>query len=82
LTDDEVTRIYRERNPLEKLAQLNSLKQRESSVVRDMILARVGTGSRASSSTRATPGVRRPRNVVLSSTVPAPPTEMEQVFQT
>ena len=74
LTDDEVTRIYRERNPLERLAQLNSLKQRESSVVRDMIMSRVGAGSRTSaSSTRPAFGVRRPRNSILTSTVPLPP---------
>ena len=71
-----MTRIYRERNPLERLAQLNSLKQRESSVVRDMIMARVGAGSRTSaSSTRPAFGVRRPRNSILTSTVPLPPKE-------
>ena len=78
LTDDEVTRIYRERNPLEKLAQLNNLKQRQSSVVRDMILGRVGAGSRSSSSPRTAVGIRRPRNAILASTVPLPPTEAEQ----
>lgn len=80
LTDDEVTRIYRERNPLERLAQFNSLKQRESSVVRDMILGRVGAGSRASTSstsTRPAFGVRRPRNAILASTVPLPPKETD-----
>ena len=73
-----MTRIYRERNPLEKLAQLNNLKQRESSVVRDMILARVGAGSRSSSSPRTAIGIRRPRNAILASSVPPPPAEMEQ----
>jgi hypothetical protein len=83
LTDDEVTRIYRERNPLERLAQLNSLKQRESSVVRDMILARVGAGSRSSAtSTRVAFGVRRPRNAVLASTVPLPPKESDLIPMT
>ena len=83
LTDDEVTRIYRERNPLERLAQLNSLKQRESSVVRDMILGRVGASSRASAaSTRVAFGIRRPRNAVLASTVPLPPKESEFVIAT
>ena len=77
LTDDEVTRIYRERNPLEKLAQLNSLKQRESSVVRDMIMARVGTGSRSASSPRTAAGIRRPRHAVLATLVPPPPIETE-----
>jgi len=74
LSNDEVTRIYQERNPLERLAKLNSLKQKESSVVRDMILGRVGAGSRSSSVTsRPLIGARRPRNMILTSTVPPPP---------
>lgn len=73
-----MTRIYQERNPLERLAKLNSLKQRESSVVRDMILGRVGAGSRSSSvSGRPLIGARRPRNMVLISSVPPPPLPSE-----
>ena len=39
LTDDEIMRIYQERNPLERLAKFNSLKRKQSSVVHEMILS-------------------------------------------
>ena len=40
LTEDEMTKIYQERNPLERLAKLNSLKTKDSNLVADIILAR------------------------------------------
>ena len=40
LTEDEVTKIYQERNPSDRLSKLNSLKAKEKSLVHEMILAR------------------------------------------
>ena len=40
LTEDEFTKIYQERKPLDRLAKLNSLKEKEKSLVHDMILNR------------------------------------------
>ena len=63
LTDDEIMRIYQERNPLERLAKFNSLKKKQSSVVHDMILS-------ASSANK--PRTRRTRVAIPSSSIPDP----------
>ena len=63
LTDDEIMRIYEERNPLERLAKFNSLKRKQSNVVHDIILSR--------SANR--PRTRRTRVAVPSSSIPPVP---------
>ena len=40
LTEDEVTKIYQERNPVERLAKLHSLQTKQGNMVHDMILNR------------------------------------------
>ena len=71
LTDDEIMRIYQERNPLERLAKFNSLKRKQSSVVHDIIL------SRSSGSGR--PRTRRTRVAVPSSSIPPVPTSTASI---
>ena len=63
LTDDEIMRIYQERNPLERLAKFNSLKKKQSSVVHDIIL---------SSNSANKPRARRTRVAIPSSSIPDP----------
>ena len=70
LTEDEVTKIYQERNPLERLAKLNSLKTKEQSLVHDMILSR---STRGGSTGRSAPGSRRTRVPISPTLGPAPP---------
>ncbi len=65
LTDDEIMRIYKEQNPLERLAKFNSLKKKQSSVVHNMILS--NSGNR--------PRTRRTRVAVPSSSIPPIPTD-------
>ena len=72
LTDDEIMRIYQERNPLERLAKFNSLKRKQSSVVHDMIIGR------NSSSNKPPRAARRTRVAVPSSSIPPIPTTAEQ----
>ena len=62
LTDDEIMRIYQERNPLERLAKFNSYKKKQSSVVHDMIL----------SASANKPRTRRTRVAIPSSSIPDP----------
>ena len=64
LTDDEIKRIYQEKNPLERLARFNSLKKKQSSVVHGMIL----------SSSANRPRTRRTRVAAPSSSIPPIPT--------
>ena len=64
LTDDEIKRIYQEKNPLERLARFNSLKKKQSSVVHGMIL----------SSSANRPRTRRTRVAAPSSSIPPVPT--------
>ena len=64
LTEDEVTKIYQERNPLERLAKLNSLKRKQSSFVHDMIVNRGTPANRTSA---------RPRTRLPISQKVAPP---------
>ena len=71
LAEEEFTSIYRERNPTERLARTNVAKQKEKSIVADMILSRVGT--RSSSAVR-----RSARVAVPTSSVPPIPTDQEQ----
>ncbi len=52
-SEDDVTKILRERDPYERAAKLNSYKQKERSVVHDLILAKVGQ-QRSSSIARKT----------------------------
>jgi hypothetical protein len=40
LTEDEFTKISQERKPLDRLAKLNSLKEKETSLIHDMIMNR------------------------------------------
>ena len=62
LTDDEIMRIYQERNPLERLAKFNSYKKKQSSMVHDMIL----------SASANKPRTRRTRVAIPSSSIPDP----------
>ena len=71
LTDDEIMRIYHERNPLERLAKFNSLKRKQSSVVHDMILSNSANKPRA----------RRTRVAVPSSSIPPVPSAASDAVQ-
>ena len=53
LTADELITIYKERNPSERLAKLNSLKRKQSSVIHDMLSTKPMNSSRASSKLRS-----------------------------
>ena len=66
LNDDEIMRIYQERNPLERLAKFNSLKKKQSSVVHGMIL----------SASANKPRTRRTRVAAPSSSIPPIPSEL------
>ncbi len=64
---DDVTQIYQESNPHLRKAKMNTYKQKEKSVVHDLILS--GRGGRARSSSAA----RRPMRALPSSGPPPPP---------
>ncbi|CAB4070422.1 MICAL [Lepeophtheirus salmonis] len=72
LTDDEITRIYRERNPLEKIAKMNLYKQRQSSVIHDLIMS-----NRASSKSPRRTMSTRIGNICTSPLPPPPPPPLE-----
>ncbi len=68
-TEDDVTKIYRERDPNERIAKMNTYKQKEKSVVHDLIL---NSKSRQRSSSAAR---RLMRTMPTSGAPPPPPDE-------
>ena len=71
-SEDDVTRIYQERNPHEKIAKLNSYKEKEKSVVHELILSNRARG-RSSSAAR-----RSMRTMLPTSGAPPPPPPGEE----
>ena len=69
LTEDEITKIYNERNPLEKIARINSYKQKQSNVIHDLIMSK----SKVHSTRRQSPARTAFLPSALSGISPPPP---------
>jgi len=69
-TEDDVTKIYSERNPKERVQLMKNYKEKEKSVVHDLILGR-------RSQTRSSSAVRRATRLMPSNRPPPPPENEE-----